>query len=73
MQRPSSEDRYEITIAWSDADEAFVARITELPFAGAHGDTHEEALANARSAIRSYVEVARELGKPVPEPVSHLV
>ncbi len=64
------EDRYEIDIAWSDEDGAFVARIPELPFVGAHGDTHEEALAQAKEAIRLYVDTARELGKPIPEPVA---
>ncbi len=73
MQRPDLEDRYEIKIAWSDADEAFVALITELPYAGGHGDTHEEALASAKGAIRAYVQVAQEFGKPIPEPKASLV
>ena len=64
------EDRYEIDIAWSDEDGAFVARIPQMPYAGAHGDTHEEALAEAKEAIRLYIETARELGKPIPEPVA---
>ena len=45
------EDRYEIRIRWSDEDGVFVARIPDMPFAGAHGDTHEEALANAKEAF----------------------
>jgi predicted RNase H-like HicB family nuclease len=71
VQELPLESRYEIDIAWSDEDEAFVARIPELPFAGAHGDTLEEALAMAKSAIRAYLEVAEELGKPIPEPGRH--
>ena len=62
------EDRYEIDIAWSDEDGVFVARIPQMPYAGAHGDTHEEALAEAKEAIRLYLETARELGKPMPDP-----
>jgi predicted RNase H-like HicB family nuclease len=64
------EDRYEIDIAYSDEDECFVALIPEMPFAGGHGDTHEAALASAKDAIRDYLEVAQEFGKPLPEPVA---
>lgn len=62
------EDRYEIDIAWSDEDDAFIARIPDMPYSGAHGDTHEEALAEAKVVIRLYLETARELGKPIPVP-----
>jgi predicted RNase H-like HicB family nuclease len=31
---------------------------------------YEEALAEAKTVIRLYLEVARELGKPIPEPVA---
>ena len=68
VQELPLESRYEIDITWSDEDEAFVARIPDLPFAGAHGATSEEALAMAKSAIRAYLEVAEDSGKPIPEP-----
>src|SRR5215207_11397985 len=71
IQELPVESRYEIDIAWSGEDKVFVARIPELPFAGGHGDSVEEALAMAKSAIRAYVEVAEELGKPIPEPGGH--
>lgn len=62
------EGRYEIDIAWSDEDDAFVAIIPDMPYAGGHGETMEDALAMAREAIKSYVEVAEEMGKPIPPP-----
>ena len=40
-------DRYEIIIFWSDADEAYIADVPELPGCMAHGDSYESALANA--------------------------
>ena len=68
MRQLPLEDRYEIDIAYSVEDDAFVARIPDLPFAGGHGDTQEEALAMAKAAIRAYIETARETGKQIPEP-----
>jgi len=68
MAELALEDRYEIDIVWSDEDDVFVARIPQLPFTGAHGDTHEAALAEAKEAIKLYLATARELGKPIPDP-----
>lgn len=62
------EERYEIRLVWSDEDEVFVALFPDFPFVGAHGDTPEEALAEAKAAIRGAIEVAREKGKPIPQP-----
>jgi predicted RNase H-like HicB family nuclease len=63
------EEHYEIDIGFSAEDGCFVARVPQLPFTGAHGDSFEEALSNARDAIAATVEAARELGKPLPEPL----
>lgn len=68
MRQLPLEDRYEIDIAYSEEDGAFVARIPDMPFAGGHGETQEEALAMAKAAISAYIETARESGKPIPEP-----
>jgi predicted RNase H-like HicB family nuclease len=37
------ECRYEIIIYWSDADQAFIAEVPELPGCAADGKTHREA------------------------------
>ena len=63
--------RYKIEIFWSDEDDAYIAVLPELPYCSAWGDTYEEALAQARDAIRGHIEVRRETGRPIPEPKSH--
>jgi predicted RNase H-like HicB family nuclease len=60
--------KYEIIIFWSAEDQAFVAEVPELPGCMAHGPTHEKALANAKAAIRLWIDTAKEFGDPVPEP-----
>jgi predicted RNase H-like HicB family nuclease len=62
------ESRYEIIIFWSDEDASFVADVPELPGCMAHGSSHAEALGNAEQAIELWVETARELGRPIPQP-----
>ena len=61
-------DRYEKIIYWSKDDGCFVAEVPELAGCMAHGDSYESALASTREAIRGWIETARELGRPVPEP-----
>jgi predicted RNase H-like HicB family nuclease len=60
--------RYEIILYWSDEDQVFIAEVPELPGCKTHGDTYEQALAMAKEAMEGWIEVTRELGKPVPEP-----
>ena len=64
-------DKYEIIIFWSEEDHAFVAEAPELPGCMAHGDTHESALANARSAIALWIKTAQEFKDPIPQPKGH--
>ena len=66
--RTVQENRYEIIILWSDEDAAFVADVPELPGCMAHGATHAEALGNAEQAIELWLETARDLGRPIPQP-----
>jgi predicted RNase H-like HicB family nuclease len=60
--------RYEIIIFWSDEDQVFIADIPELPGCKAHGETHEDALANAQEAMTLWLDTALEFGDPIPEP-----
>ncbi len=64
-------DKYEVIIFWSDADDAFVAEIPELPGCVAHGDTQSSALTSVRKAMRLWIDTAREFGDAVPEPKGH--
>jgi predicted RNase H-like HicB family nuclease len=65
--------KYEILIYWSDEDHAYIAEVPELPGCAADGSTYKQALANAEVVIKEWVETARELGRPVPEPRGRLL
>jgi predicted RNase H-like HicB family nuclease len=69
----STEPRYEVIIYWSDEDEAFIAEVPELPGCAADGETYEQALANVQVIIGEWVETAKELGRPIPEPRGRLM
>jgi predicted RNase H-like HicB family nuclease len=71
---PMNDDiRYEIILYWSREDAAFIAEVPELPGCAADGATYQEALANVEVVIREWIETARELGRPVPEPRGRLM
>lgn len=57
---------YAINIAWSSEDDCWVALVPELEGCAAHGDTPEEALAEARIAIENWLDEAQRIGAPVP-------
>jgi predicted RNase H-like HicB family nuclease len=65
--------RYEVIIYWSDEDEAFLAEVPELPGCMADGVTYQEALANVEGVIQEWIDTARELGRPIPEPKGRLI
>ena len=60
--------KYEVVIFWSNEDGVFVAFTPELTGCMAHGDDQEAALRNIQDAMGFWIERARELGRPVPEP-----
>jgi predicted RNase H-like HicB family nuclease len=60
--------KYEVIIYWSAEDQLFIAEVPELPGCKAHGDSHEDALANAKDAMEFWIDRARELGRSIPEP-----
>jgi predicted RNase H-like HicB family nuclease len=64
--------KYEIILFWSFEDEYFVAEVPELPGCMADGKTYEEALKNVEIIIQEWIETARELGRPIPEPKGRL-
>ncbi len=68
-----TDPRYEMIIYWSEEDEAFVVEVPELPGCAADGTTYEEAVANAKVIITEWIETARELGRPIPEPRGRLM
>ena len=65
--------KYELVIYWSEEDQSFVVEVPELPGCMADGETYEEAVANVRQVIEEWIQTARELGRPVPEPKGRLM
>lgn len=66
-------NKYEIILYWSEEDEAFIAEVPELPGCPADGATRQEAVANADVIIAEWLQTARELGRPIPEPKGRLL
>ena len=66
-------NKFEIILYWSNEDQAFIAEVPELPGCAADGTTRQEALANAEVVILEWLETARELGRPIPEPRGRLL
>jgi predicted RNase H-like HicB family nuclease len=64
--------RYEVIIYWSEEDQSFIAEVPELAGCMADGKTYQEALANVEIIINEWIETARELGRPIPEPKGRL-
>lgn len=60
--------KYEIILYRSNEDQAFIAEVPELPGCMAHCDDQPSALRNINDAMEFWIDRARELGRPVPEP-----
>ena len=65
--------KYELIIYWSDKDQSFVVEVPELPGCMADGATYEQAVMNAKVVIEEWIETARELGRPIPDPKGRLM
>ena len=65
--------KYEIILYWSEEDDAFIAEVPELAGCAADGATRQEALSNAEIVIVEWLETARDLGRPIPEPKGRLL
>jgi predicted RNase H-like HicB family nuclease len=61
---------YPILLIYSEDEGAWLAHVDQLPGLIVDGATQEEALGNAISAIDNWIETTKELGRPVPEPLS---
>jgi predicted RNase H-like HicB family nuclease len=65
--------RYEVIIYWSKDDKAFLAEVPELPGCMADGKTKAKALNAVERVAKEWIETARMLGRPVPEPRGRLM
>ena len=68
-----TDPRYEVIIYWSEEDHAFLAEVPELPGCMADGPTYEGAVANVKVVIREWIEMAQEMGRPIPQPKGRLI
>ena len=59
---------YSMVLEWDPDDGIYVVRVPELPGCVSHGSTYEEAVAQGRLAIESWIDAARADGEPIPPP-----
>ncbi len=64
------DSRYSVEIVWSEEDQAFIARVPELPGCMADGETYGAAVNAVQIIIAEWIETARELGREIPSPRS---
>lgn len=50
-----------------------MVEVPELPGCIADGETYEQAVANAQEVIEEWIETARQLNRPIPEPRGRLM
>lgn len=63
---------FELIIYWSDDDNSFIAEVPELAGCMADGQTYVEAVQNAEIVIGEWIETAKQLGRPIPQPKGKL-
>ncbi|MBC8205632.1 MAG: type II toxin-antitoxin system HicB family antitoxin [Kiritimatiellales bacterium] len=64
--------KYEIILFWSEEDGTYIAEVPELPGCMADGSTPQKAVGNAEKIIAEWIETAKSLGRPIPEPQGRL-
>ena len=65
--------RYELIIYWSREDERYIVEVPELSGCMSDGESYQDAVKNAERVIEEWIETARELGRPIPEPTGKLM
>ncbi|MCK5719813.1 MAG: type II toxin-antitoxin system HicB family antitoxin [Thiomargarita sp.] len=65
--------KYEIISYWSDEDNVFIAEVPELPGCMADGETYQEVIQNIEIIMQEWIDVAKELGRKIPEPKGKLM
>ncbi len=59
---------YSMRIQWSEADQAYLVTVPELPGCVTHGATYEDAVKQGQDAIEGWIEANRAWGRPIPAP-----
>jgi predicted RNase H-like HicB family nuclease len=65
--------KYEVIVYWSEADDACIAEVPELPGCMADGATYEETVKNIQVMIAEWIETARASGREIPTPKGRLL
>lgn len=61
---------YLINIVWSHEDRCYIAEVPELEGCMTHGKTPAEAARRAQEAIVSWIQTAKRLRHPIPDPAT---
>ena len=64
--------KYSVSIQYDSKDNIFVASVPELEGCMAHGNTPEKAMEEIQIAMKMWLEVARESGDIIPEPMTYV-
>jgi predicted RNase H-like HicB family nuclease len=59
--------KYTVVIAWSKEDGGFIASVPELPGCSAFGETEEETLREANTAVALWIRAAKTEGRRIPD------
>ena len=59
---------FHINIFYGEEDEGYIADIPDLDACSAFGASPAEALAEVQQAKEAWLEAAKAVGKPIPEP-----
>lgn len=62
--------KYSINLAWSEEDSCYFATVTEFPGLSAFGESPEEAVEEAKIAVKGFLKVYKEDGCAIPEPAT---
>ena len=65
--------KYEIIIYWSKEDQSYIAEVPELAGCVADGETYQDAIKNVEVVIQEWIETAREVERPIPQPRGKLI
>ena len=65
--------KYELIIYWSNEYDCFVVDVPELPGCMADGKTYQEAVTNVEVIIQEWIDTAKNIGRPIPEPKGRLM
>ena len=62
--------KYQMVIQWSDEDNCFLVAFPDFPgsYWRTHGDTYDEAFANAKEALESLILAYESTGEDLPIP-----